>query len=723
MGVRMLVLLVLGTSPAVLEAAAGAKSLALANPIRKVVNMLESMQKKVEEEGAKEKEAFDKFMCYCKTSGSDLKASIAAAGTKIPSLGSDIKESEASLAQTKVELKEAQSDRSEAKAAIAEATGIREKEATAFSAEKATYDANINAVTRAVGALERGMVGAFVQTPDAHALLKLVQEKKDMMEEDRQDLVAFLSGSQSYTPSGGEVTGILKSMGDDMKAALKDATATEEGAIKSFEELKSAKTKEVEALTAAIESKTQRIGELSISIVQMKNDLSDTEESLIADKDFLVEMESSCKTKTSEWEERVKTRGEELVALAETIKILNDDDALELFKKTLPGTASSLVQVETSKAALRVKALAQIHAVMQKEEKAGRPGRARLDLIALALHGKKVDFAKVIAMIDEMVGTLKAEQTADDDKKEYCATQFDFAEDQKKALERKISDEETAIANAEEGIAKLKEEIAALEDGLKELAKTMAEATELRKTESAEFTELMASDSAAKELLLFAQNRLNKFYNPKLYKPPPKRVLSDEDTIVTSFGGTLAPTAPPGGIAGTGISFVEISSHKQHKAAPPPPPETFGAYTKKSEENSGVVAMMDLLIKDLDKEMTEAKTMEADAQKDYEKVMKDSATKQVTDSKLLTLKKATKADLEEDLEAHGESMANAKKKLMATEMFISSLHSECDWLLKYFDVRKEARASEVDALGKAKAVLSGADFSLLQTKARGFLRK
>merc|ERR1719160_2082241 len=108
----------------------------------------------------------------------------------------------------------------------------------------------------------------------------------------------------------------------------------------------------------------------------------------------------------------------------------------------------------------------------------------------------------------------------------------------------------------------------------------------------------------------------------------------------------MAPTMPPGGIAGTGIVFAQISAHKQEKAAPPPPPETFGAYTKKTEENTGVIAMMDLLIKDLDKEMTEAKTEEADAQADYEATMKASAAKRAADAKLLTEKEATKSDLE-----------------------------------------------------------------------------
>merc|ERR1712037_899422 len=223
------------------------------------------------------------------------------------------------------------------------------------------------------------------------------------------------------------------------------------------------------------------------------------------------------------------------------------------------------------------------------------------------------------------------------------------------------------------------------------------------------------------ELLKFAKNRLNKFYNPKLYKPPAKTELSSEDKIVENMSGTSAPTEAPGGIAGTGIAvFAEVSQHSQ-KEAPPPPPETFGPYTKKSEDSMGVMAMMDLLIADLDKEMTEAETEEKDAQADYETTMRDSAEKRTKDSKLLGEKESAKAELEADLETNTEDKASTAKELMGTLRYIQSLHNECDWLLKYFDVRKEARASEIDALGKAKAVLAGADYSLLQTKSAGFL--
>merc|ERR1719356_1635807 len=132
--------------------------------------------------------------------------------------------------------------------------------------------------------------------------------------------------------------------------------------------------------------------------------------------------------------------------------------------------------------------------------------------------------------------------------------------------------------------------------------------------------------------------------------------------------------------------------------------------------------MIDLLVKDLDKEMTEAETSEKDAQADYEKMMADSSAKRTADSKSLQEKLSAKADTESALEDHKGQKLDAAKELMATMAYIKSLHVECDWLIQYFDVRKEARSGEIDSLKKAKAVLSGADYSFLQNKKNGLLR-
>jgi len=453
--------------------------------------------------------------------------------------------------------------------------------------------------------------------------------------------------------------------------------------------------------------------------VMMKEDLADTQETLGEDKTFLAELEKSCATKTSEWEERSKTRAEELVALADTIKVLNDDDALELFKKTLPSASASLLQVASGQRS----AVATVRAALSKANVQDRPG---LEFLMLTLTGKKAaggaGFEKVVKMIDNMVKILGQEQADDNDKKEYCAMQFDVSDDRKKALERTIAGEEAAIATAKETMATLTSEIAALTAGIKSLDKSVAEATSQRKDENSEYKALIASNTAATEVLAFAKNRLNKFYNPKLYKAAPKVELSAEDRIYSNQGGVIT-TAAPGGIANTGISLAQVSLHRQQKEAPAPPPSTWGAYASKSEENTGVVAMIDLLVKDLAKEMTEAETEEKNSQADYEEMMKDSAAKRTTDSKALTAKGSAKADTEAALQAHSEQHADGAKELMATEKYIASLHAECDWLLQYFDVRKEARAGEIDSLKKAKAVLSGADYSLLQARNHQFLSR
>merc|ERR1719326_2378891 len=121
------------------------------------------------------------------------------------------------------------------------------------------------------------------------------------------------------------------------------------------------------------------------------------------------------------------------------------------------------------------------------------------------------------------------------------------------------------------------------------------------------------------------------------------------------------------------------------------------------------------MVADLDKEMTEAKANEKDAQEDYETLMADSAQKRTDDSKSLADKQKVKAETEASMEANTEEKGATTKTLMATLQYIQSLHAECDWLLQYFEVRKEARAGEVESLKTAKAVLSGADFSLVET--------
>jgi len=660
------------------------------------------MQKKVLEEGKAEKDLYEKYLCYCKTGVGDLQKSISAAENKIPQVTSAIEEAVALRKQLASEVDEHKNDRGEAKATMGKSIALRQKEAAAFAQLSEEYKANILALRGAIAAIEKGAYGSFLQTAGA-AKLKRLTIDMDMSSMDRDVLSSFLSqgNSEGYVPQSGQIVGILKQMEDTMEKNLKDAIAVEHQAQIDFKVLTGAKTKEINANQAAIESKTERLGQTDVEIVNLKEDLDDTTKSLVEDKAFLADLQKNCATKTAEWEARSKLRAAELLALADTIKILSDDDALELFKKTLPG--SSFLQVKVSAREVKQQALLALK---------GRHGHRdpRLDLIALALRGHTAGFENVIKMIDNMVQLLAKEQKDDDEKKAYCEAELDKAEDEAKMLAQSIADLEKAIEEAKNNIANLAHEIAELEAGIAELDKQVKEATASREEAHALFVKTMAEDNAAKELLGFAKNRLAKFYTPKLYVPAAKTELSAMDATFQAVGGTVT-TVAPGGIAGTGITVLaEVNAHNAD--APPPPPDTWDAYAKKGQEHAGVVEMINLLITDLDKEMTQMTTDEKDDQAEYEQFVADAAAKRASDSKSIADKEEAKANLEAETQKMGEELKATMKAAMDKAAFIKDLHLDCDWLVANFEARKAARAGEVQSLKDAKAVLSGADYSL-----------
>jgi septal ring factor EnvC (AmiA/AmiB activator) len=690
------------------------------NPVRRVLNMLQMMQKKVSEEGEVEQSLFDQYMCYCKSSEATLSVSIAEARTKIPQLESSLSEGTAEKAQLTSDIAQAEKDKDSAEKSIAEAKAMREKEQEAFTKEDTTNKANAGSMAKALTALRKGQSSAFLQTSSA-ATLRHCAMSLDLPEWDRQNLFAFLSTDEDnqdseeerYEPQSGDVIGIISQLKETTEKEIAEAQEAEKKALDEHNALVGAKTREVTALSKELETKNARLGEVGVELVNLANDLADTKKLLAQDEKFLADLERGCKAKQSEWDERSRTRSQELVALSDTIKLLNDDQVMHLFKKTMPST--SLLQVQMSSGAVMHKAR---QALMSPT---GGQRDPRLNLISMTMRGRKVNFDKVMAMVDKMIALLGKEQTDDDNKRSYCRQEFASSEDEKKTLEESISDSKKAIANAKDLVSTINEEIAKIAAGIKALNKAVADATKQRKAQNTAYVEELASNNAAIEILGIAKNRLNRFYNPKLHQPQPKRQLSEEDSITLSMGGTLAPTAAPGGLAGTGVvalqeafSFLQTSESKGN-AKPEPAPETWGEKSAKSD-SSGVLSMLDTLIRTTAKQVAEMKAEEKDAQFEYEQFMKDSSEKHAADAKAISVKESVKAETEAGLQKRTKDMKNAKAESEANNEYLMGLHKQCDWLLENYKVRQDARTAEIASLRQAKAVLSGADYSFLQTE-------
>merc|ERR1719146_421172 len=400
-------------------------------------------------------------------------------------------------------------------------------------------------------------------------------------------------------------------------------------------------------------------------------------------------------------------RAEEVAAIGEAIKILNDDDALDLFKKTLSLSQTSTVFLQgKSTAAVAARARTVLAAASKASVHA-----TTLSLLEAQLKAKKVDFSKIIAQIDGMVKVLAAEQKEDDDTKAFCATEIEKAEGEKADTEEGIAASTAAIEEMEESSATLASEIASLGKEIKALDKAVTEATEQRKEEHAEFLTFQTESNAAVQLIEKAKNRLFKFYRPNMYKEAPKRELTEEEKILAASGRSdMIATAAPELIPGT-TQTVFAQVRVKDDAAPAPPPETWGAYQKKDGNSNGVIGLMEMLAKELQTDITEAEHEEETSQKDYERLMGESQKNREEKVGSITTKEAAKAELDMKLETTKEQKSLQETELANIKTALHELHANCDFLIENHDVRKEARVNEIEGLKNAKGVLSGANFA------------
>merc|ERR1719191_514800 len=207
-----------------------------------------------------------------------------------------------------------------------------------------------------------------------------------------------------------------------------------------------------------------------------------------------------------------------------------------------------------------------------------------------------------------MVALLGKQQAEDDKSKSYCEGEFDKAADEEAAAKTKLGALDAALSEQTDAISTLMEEINTLTTEIAALDKSVADATDQRKVEHQDYIEFIQMSEAALALVEKAKNRLNKFYNPTLYKAAPKTERTMEGKIID---------------AGT---FAQVRARRSSAdVAPPPPPETFeGGYQKKGEKSAGVIGLMDTILKDLATDMKEMEYAEKTAQKDYGELMADS---------------------------------------------------------------------------------------------------
>merc|ERR1719160_2418113 len=322
----------------------------------------------------------------------------------------------------------------------------------------------------------------------------------------RDTVTAFMQGQVTAgSPQGGEIMGILKQMKTEFDSNLADMQATEKKDVAEFAALKSAKTAEIAAGEEMAKEKTALLGKTKVQLAEAKEDLEDTTSAMEADQAFLVDLKERCSVSDTEWEERSKTRALEIAAVGETIKILTDEDAHDLFASTMSFLQLSSMRRTVSRADLKREQASRF--LLRQGTKSGR--RA---LVQLAASVRLDAFKKVEEEITGMIADIKAESDEEVHMREKCKEEFHKNDMEVMEIDETIKDLTTKINDLTSTIDTLEKEIAALKAEIQETTIEVQRSNELRVKQNKEFQSAVADQRATQAILKKALDRLGDFY-------------------------------------------------------------------------------------------------------------------------------------------------------------------------------------------------------------------
>jgi len=691
------------------------------SPIRKVVTLIEEMKVQTEKDGKADLDAYDKYMCWCATNEKAKTEAIAEAEATIEELTAFIEESKAKEGQLKTEIGQLQMDIAADQDALATATATRAKENEEFVATEADLSETIGLLKDATDVLGKvQLLQKNGETPSRELLAKaqrasqillqvknrrvasrpdfagLMQkdlfdmlgsfggvqkdgfmqkrksasfqqaallpwektdEQKGMEARPEGDVEGAAAGAKSYNSRSGRIFGLLSEMHDEMKRDLAEAQTAEASAETNFQNLKAAKEGEIAAATEQRKAKEAELADTMNKMAKAKRDLEKTEAALAADTEFLANMKADCQVEDEEYKKRADIRSQEIVALAETLKILNEDDARELFGKTI-----SFIQVSASQ-----KAAMQDRASQRAMERIAEVARRHKNwaLVALAVRVRLDAFTKVKEAMDKMLAELKKQQKEEYDKMQLCAKEIDETEDEIKVKTNTKEDLEEKHLSLVNAIDTLKNEIAELQKEESDMQIALKQAGEGRKEQNQVYKQSVMDQRAAVNVLNKALARMKQFYSESLIQQP-------------------------------------------GQASSPEPLK--GKAFQKSAGAGGVVQLLMMIIKEAEVEEGQLGADEQNSQSEYGTFVTDTSASIDADRKAIEEKSAALASTETEKSETEEALLANGLELGKLAELLKAHHLNCDYIIKYFDVRQQARKEEMDSITDAKAILSGADF-------------
>jgi len=671
-----LVLLALGTSGLDVKV-----DYAKNRPVTKVINLLKDMLKQLEKEAEEDEDLYDKMGCWCVTYEKEKKKSIAGGESRIVELKASIEELAGEYARFNAEVENLQKELAKNSEALDSATALRTKQLAEFDADEKDTIVSIGSLKAAVTTLSKHN-SALLQTRQTdivnlaasveRALRKYQDKFPGLLLPRQQKIVASFAQqpgdyfdaeptlAQAKGPSS-EIFGILQGMKENFESNLAKAQKEEVTNVGAYNDLKAAKQAQIAAATSQIEAKSGAAADANEKRGKDKEDLEDTENTVAADQKFLADLTEKCASADKEFVERTSTRQQEIQATSKALEFLSSDEAHDLFTRTFNPTLLQVGGKAISER--RAKAAALI------DEAAKKSKDPRLSVVTSQV---RLDaFTEVKKTIQDMIDKLMKEKDDDVKHKDYCIDEFNANEVDTANKERELEQQKAKIESLTRTIDELDQAIETLKADIQELQLNQKQASLQRQRANKEYIQTVSDQKATQKLITAALTVLKQFYE--------KAAL-----VQASSAGT--------------------ASLKQ------PPPPGFKTY-EKSAASGGVMGVMQNIIDEAKGLEEEAVRGEEEAQASFEEFTRDT-TQSINDKTKDSVNKAEeKSETEKErvqMEAYRDTSLTELEELAQVN---KDLHNSCDFLMKNFGPRGEARDGEIEALKQGLALFSGASFS------------
>jgi len=667
-------------------------------PMSHVVELLLDLSIRVEIDGRTEQKAYDKYACWCEETLARKAVEIAEEKEQIKATQTLIQELMGDLGALGASIEALKKNIAENLESQREAADLRDKEFGEYNEEKLETEECIGGLEAAIRVLtgagtgKKGFLEVFQEAQVLGVVAGLRKVLRNTIAEQAvsssefQAVKSFVdhpdgfAGSRSvsavqiannpfgdYAPQSSQIQGILKGMYEAFTTSLEKANGEEADKQKAFEELMATNNKELETMELSLEKEELDQSDKRKKLADAKVDLDDTKAQLNADEFFFAETKTSCKIKAQEWSERSRLRTEELNGIRMGIKLLSSEISEAVFSRA----TTSLLQLTSGRLG-RSLAYGKLRSLARSMD-----ARVLIQLAAKVRTGGALD--DVVKSLDSMIAMFRKEGMEDIAHRDRCQNAEGKNKNDMEDAVHEIVKSKKAIARMENQVKSLKTNINDLESDIAESEKEMSTQLDLRNKEVADFKQSLKDDVDAIQILSETIDVLSKFYK--------------KNKIPIS----LQQNADP---------------EREYTKDPDKAPDTTwkgGGYGGRKGETTGILAIIRMLIEDLQHEMTNARKEDAEAEVSFEKGR--AAAQEMLDAQVAkkTSKEEKLAELEETIYDTQEHQSQSASDLEGEKDFKGSLMKDCAWVESHFRTRAGKREAEIEGLQEAKGYLAGVE--------------